>query len=190
MKRKILLHSCCGPCSSAVIERLAPDWDISVFYFNPNITDEEEYKHRLEEQKRLLDEFDKLGIKTEFYEGDWDPDSFFEAAAGLEDEPEGGKRCLKCFELRLKETAKKAAQLGIECFDSTLSVSPHKNYEALKQIGEEIASDCGLEFEAGNYKKKDGFKRSTELAKQFNLYRQNYCGCCFSKRPEENVPED
>ncbi|NMA93992.1 MAG: epoxyqueuosine reductase QueH [Clostridiales bacterium] len=185
-KKRILLHSCCGPCSSAVIERLAPDYEISLFYYNPNITDRAEYEHRLAEQKRLIDLI-AGEIYVEFVEGEYEPSKFYDCAKGLESEPEGGRRCEECFKLRLSETARAAAEGGYDCFDSTLSVSPHKDYRTLFRIGKELAEECGVEFLAGDYKKRDGYLRSVRLAKKYELYRQNYCGCKFSriqKRPE------
>ncbi len=179
-KKRILLHSCCGPCSSAVIERLAPDYEISLFYYNPNITNRDEYEHRLAEQKRLLD---LISGETcvEFVEAEYDPAKFYACAKGLESEPEGGRRCEECFRLRLAETARAAAQGSYDCFDSTLSVSPHKNYKTISRIGRELAEEYGIEFLAGDYKKRDGYLRSVRLAEKYELYRQNYCGCEFSR---------
>ncbi len=198
-KKKILLHSCCGPCSTAVIERLLPDYDITVFYYNPNITDPAEYEHRLAEQKRFIKEFhEKTGADVKLIEGCYEPSEFFDAIKGLEGEPEGGARCRECFRLRLRETAEKARDLGITDFDTTLSVSPYKNYAVISEVAEEVLAELDistntdividelvyrkLNYVAGNYKKKEGYKRSIELAREYGLYRQHYCGCCFSER--------
>jgi len=198
-RKKILLHSCCGPCSTAVIERLLPDYDITVFYYNPNITDPAEYEHRLAEQKRFINEFrEKTGASVELIEGRYEPAEFFDAVKGLEGEPEGGARCRECFRLRLRETVRKALELGADCFDTTLSVSPYKNYTVISETAEEVLAeldistvprtgtgefvDSNLYYVSGNYKKKEGYKRSIELAREYGLYRQHYCGCCFSER--------
>ncbi len=178
-KKRLLLHSCCGPCSTAVIERLLDDWDITVFYFNPNIDDPREYEHRRAEQERYLKELDR-GV--ELINGEYDPSVFYACARGLEGEPEGGLRCRECFKLRLFETARTAQRLGFDAFDTTLSVSPHKNYEEIRRAGEAASALHGVEFLAGNYKKKDGYRRSVELAREHGLYRQDFCGCGFSKR--------
>ncbi len=179
-KKRILLHSCCGPCSTAVTERLSEDGEaqITLFYYNPNITDPAEYEHRKAEQKRFLAE---SGLDIRFLEGPYDPEEYYTAVRGLEQEPEGGARCAACFALRLEKTAALARELGFDAFDTTLSVSPYKNYETIRSIAEPLAERCGLEYLAGNYKKKDGYKRSIELSRQYGLYRQHYCGCEFSK---------
>jgi predicted adenine nucleotide alpha hydrolase (AANH) superfamily ATPase len=178
--RKLLLHSCCGPCSTAVIEKLLQDgnYDITVFYFNPNITEREEYEHRKSEQKRVIAEL-YPGLK--FIEGNYDPREYYEVIHGYEGEPEGGFRCSLCFTLRLEETARYAKEHGFECFDTTLSVSPYKSYDTICAIARQLESKYGVEYLAGNYKKKDGYKRSIELSKQLDLYRQHFCGCEFSK---------
>lgn len=183
-KEKLLLHSCCGPCSTAVIERLLAEdlYDITVFYFNPNITDPAEYAHRKEEQKRVLKE---LYPFVAFIEGDYDPRAYFEIVSGCENEPEGGLRCSICFTQRLEETARFAADNGYSCFDTTLSVSPYKNYDTIYSIAVQLAEKYGIKYLAGNYKKKDGYKRSIELSKQLGLYRQHYCGCEFSRLDAE-----
>ncbi len=182
-KKKLLLHSCCGPCSTAVIERLIEDWDITVFYFNPNITDPEEYRHRKEDQFRFLWEYhEKTHCGIAFLEGAYEPERFFKAAEGLENEPEGGARCAVCFRLRLWETARLAKEKGFDAFDTTLSVSPYKNYEVISAIGRDLQDEFGIAYLDGNYKKKDGYKRSVTLAREYGLYRQHYCGCVFSER--------
>ncbi|MBQ1525119.1 MAG: epoxyqueuosine reductase QueH [Firmicutes bacterium] len=185
-KKRILLHSCCGPCSSAVIERLSPDHSITVLYYDPNITDEDEYRKRLEEERRFLASYEeRTGVHVDLIEGRYDPSEFFEAARGLENEPEKGRRCLECFRLRLGETARLAKELGFESFDSTLSVSSYKDYGQISAAGNEMAERYGVEYEAGNYKKKDGYHRSIELSEEYGLYRQDYCGCIFSKRDRD-----
>ena len=184
-KEKLLLHSCCGPCSTAVIERLADDFDITVFYYNPNITDEEEYLHRKSEEQRFIAEYsEKTGADIDFIEGDWLPQDYYKAVTGLEQEKEGGARCRECFRLRLEKTAQLARHMGFDCFDTTLSVSPYKNYDVISELASEISERTGVRYLSGNYKKKDGYKRSIELSKEYGLYRQHYCGCEFSKRNE------
>lgn len=183
-KRNLLLHSCCGPCSTACIERLVPDFHVTIFYYNPNITDRDEYEKRKENQIKFITEYNaklKEEDQVNFIEGEYIPEDFFEAAKNLEDEPEGGKRCTECFKLRLDRTAQVAKDSGFGIFGTTLTVSPHKNYTLISAIGTEIAKAYELEFLDMDFKKKDGFRRSTELAKEYELYRQNYCGCEFSK---------
>ena len=188
LKPSLLLHSCCGPCSSSVIERLAPDYRITVFYFNPCITEEDEYKIRKENQKSFINEFNKgraPSDQIQFIEGDYIPDEYLKLVYGLEGEPEGGKRCHVCFRQRLTETAKKARELHFHYFTTTLTVSPHKNYTLISKIGHEVAEETGADFLDMDFKKKAGFQRSIELAKEYGLYRQDYCGCRFSKRETE-----
>ena len=176
-KKSILLHSCCGPCSTAVIERLAPDFDICVFYYNPNITDAAEYEHRKAEQIRFLSE---SPFRIDFLEGEYKPACFFDCVRGFEGCKEGGERCRLCFELRLAETARRAKELGFDFFDTTLSVSPYKNSKLIAEVGSQMAEKYGASYFGGNYKKKDGYKRSIELSKEYELYRQHFCGCVFS----------
>jgi len=181
---KLLLHSCCGPCSTAVTEAILDEFDITLFFYNPNITDEEEYENRLFTQVKFLEKFNEElpdGKSVRFMEGKYDPENYFDFVKGLEDEPEGGKRCLKCFELRLRETAKKAKKAGYDYFGTTLTVSPHKSYPNIKEIGERIAAEEGVKFLDRDFKKKDGYLRSIRLSEKYELYRQNYCGCEFSK---------
>ncbi len=187
--KKLLLHSCCGPCSTAVIEKLIADgnYDITVYYFNPNITDPAEYEHRKSEQKRVIKE---LYPGVEFIEGNYDPREYFELVSGYERDPEGGFRCSLCFTLRLEETARYAKEHGYECFDTTLTVSPYKSYDTICAIAKQLQNKYGVEYLAGNYKKKDGYKRSVELSKQLNLYRQHFCGCEFSKAASEQYSKD
>lgn len=187
----VLLHSCCGPCSTAVIERLLEDYSITVFFYNPNITEAEEYALRLDAQKTVIEKFnggdrfiiDRIGL----VEGAYRPELFLCGVRGLEDEPEGGDRCSVCFRMRLEETARRAKCGGYDFFTTTLTVSPHKNYPLISQIGREIADSYGIGFLDMDFKKKAGFQRSIELSREFGLYRQNYCGCRFSRwfdRPE------
>ena len=177
---KLLLHSCCAPCSSYVIEYLSNYFKITVFYYNPNIFPEEEYTKRVEEEKRFISEF-KTKYEVDFIEGKYDCEKFYNLAKGFEDENEGGERCFKCYRLRLNETAKLAKDNGYDYFTTTLSISPYKNAQKLNEIGEELACDYGVKYLYSDFKKKNGYKRSIELSKEYNLYRQDYCGCVFSK---------
>ena len=179
-KPKLLLHSCCGPCSTAVVTQLVEDYAVTVFFYNPNIGPQEEYLLRLENQKRFLSEYDPTG-SIGFIEGDYDSENYYEAVNGLEDEKEGGARCTECFRLRLERTAKLAAELGFDLFTTTLTVSPHKNAELINAIGEDLAQENGVPWLNSNFKKKDGYLRSIRLSKEYGLYRQNYCGCIFSR---------
>lgn len=175
----LLLHSCCGPCSSYVLEYLSRFFKVTVLYFNPNIYPAEEYEHRLSEQRKiisLLPAEHKVGI----LECEYDHSEFTEAAKGLESAPEGGSRCERCFYLRLERTANEAKAHGFDYFTTTLSVSPHKNSQILNRIGEELAEKYGIKHLPADFKKREGYKRSIELSKQYDLYRQNYCGCEFS----------
>lgn len=184
-KRKLLLHSCCGPCSTSVIERLAEKYDITLFFFNPNITDPIEYEKRKSAQLQFIQRYNQdrpAKAPIGFLEGNYDVSRFYQAAEGLESEPEGGKRCAKCFEFRLAETADHASRLGFDCFGTTLSVSPHKNYALISQIGGRMADASGVTFLDEDFKKKAGFQRSIELSKLYELYRQDYCGCEYSKK--------
>ena len=183
-KRRLLLHSCCGPCSTACIERLLPDYKVTIFYYNPNITDPEEYEKRKANQIRFISMYNEEipeEDRVEFIEGEFLPEDFFKAAEGLEDCPEGGERCTECFKLRLDRTARAALETGHGIFGTTLTVSPHKNYQLISAIGTQLAEVYGLEFLDMDFKKKAGFQRSIELSKKYELYRLNYCGCEFSK---------
>lgn len=175
--KKILLHSCCAPCSTACLERLMPLAEVTVFYYNPNIDTEEEFNKRELEQQKYCD---KIGVKliTSIY----DKKEFLSVVSGLEQEKEGGSRCEKCFYLRLKRTAEKAKELGFDYFATTLTVSPLKNAELINKIGEELQEKIGVKYLVTDFKKKDGYKRSVELSNDNQMYRQNYCGCEFSKR--------
>lgn len=181
IKPKLLLHSCCAPCSSYVLEYLSGYFDITVFYFNPNISPESEYVKRVNEVKRLIAEMPSCS-QVRFMEGRYEPQEFYSCAKGLEDEPEGGERCLKCFRLRLKEAARAAKEINADYVCTTLTISPLKNAENLNRIGEEEAESLGIKWLPSDFKKKNGYKRSIELSDKYNLFRQNYCGCVFSKR--------
>ena len=175
--KKLLLHSCCGPCSTHVIDFLKDDYDITIYYYNPNIDTDEEYQHRLSEQKRYCQIVGVPVVEDGYNSGD-----FLEKVKGFENEKEGGARCPICFKLRLQKTAQKAKTLGFDIFGTTLTVSPHKNAEIINAIGKSVGYDEDIEFLEGNYKKQDGYKKSIEFSKKYNLYRQNYCGCKFSRR--------
>lgn len=177
-KNKIILHSCCAICSGYPISLLQDmGYQVIVYFYNPNIFPQEEYQKRLEAEKTLCTRFD-----VELIEGEYNPQEFYAAAKGLENEPEKGKRCDKCFELRLRKTAEFAAKTGINKFTTSIVISPHKNYTKLTGIGEKIAQEFGLEYIAVDFKKKDGFLKTNKISKELELYRQNYCGCEFSIR--------
>ena len=184
-KPRLLLHSCCGPCSSYCLAYLKDHFDIAVLYYNPNIYPREEYDHRLSEQSRLIDEMNSAeGCDIRLITVPYDHEEFLRAAKGLENEKEGGARCEKCFELRLAKTAAMAAESHMDYFATTLTVSPHKNAVLINRIGDETAGKIGLprvpKWLPSDFKKNDGYKRSIELSKKYDLYRQNYCGCEFS----------
>ena len=184
-KPELLLHSCCGPCSTSVIERLVDEFNVTVFFYNPCITDEEEYRRRREAQIQFIEQFNEEnagGCRIVFREGDYCPGAFFEATAGLGNEPEGGARCEVCFRQRLEKTAAAACISGADYFGTTLTVSPHKDYKLISEIGRELALKYGLSFLDRDFKKKDGFARSIQLSRKYSLYRQNYCGCKYSER--------
>ncbi|SEF87155.1 epoxyqueuosine reductase QueH [Lachnospira multipara] len=176
----ILLHSCCAPCSSHCIEYLSQYFRVTVFYYNPNISYEEEYRKRVEEEKRFIMEF-PTKYPVEFIEGDYDTSKFYDMAKGLEKCPEGGERCFKCYELRLRETAKLAKEKGFDYFTTTLSISPLKSSLKLNEIGLKLEEEYGMKYLLSDFKKKNGYKRSIELSKEYNLYRQNFCGCVYSR---------
>lgn len=177
----VFLHSCCAPCSSYCLEYLSQYFRVTDFYYNPNITDESEYEKREEELARLINEQPHLH-EVKFVRGSYEPDRFFEIARGLEDCPEGGERCFKCYELRLRETAAMAAQGGFDYFTTTLTISPLKNAQKLNEIGMRLAEEYGVRWLPSDFKKKSGYLRSIELSKEYGLYRQDYCGCVFSMR--------
>lgn len=182
VKPALLMHSCCGPCSTAVVERLSGAYDITIFFYNPNITDKEEYEKRKASQIEFIDKYNRSKDSKDritFLEGPYEPEVFYKAAANLEQEPEGGKRCTVCFQLRLEKTAETASISGFDCFGTTLTVSPHKNFELIYKIGMQLGMRYSLTFLGEDFKKKAGYQRSIELSKKYNLYRQNYCGCRF-----------
>ncbi|MGN0497968.1 MAG: epoxyqueuosine reductase QueH [Acutalibacteraceae bacterium] len=178
---KLLLHSCCAPCSSYVIEYLSDYFEITVFYYNPNLYPDDEYEIRSGEQKRFISEF-KSKYPLSYLDAEFIPNEFYSRVKGLENEKEGGKRCEKCFELRLEKTAALAKEKDFDYFATTLTISPLKNAALINKIGSELSEKYGVRYLASDFKKKNGFKRSTELSRQYNLYRQDYCGCVFSKR--------
>ncbi len=181
---ELLLHACCAPCSSYCLEYLSGYFDITLFYFNPNITDPDEYSRRVNEVKRLIAEMNLKSVK--FIEGDRSPDRFFEFSKGFENEKEGGKRCELCYRLRLTETAKLAKVRNFDYFTTTLTISPYKNADKLNEIGKKLSEQYGIKYLYSDFKKNNGYKRSIELSKKYDLYRQNYCGCVYSKLLSES----
>lgn len=177
----LLLHACCAPCSSYVLEYLSQYFSITVFYYNPNITEEPEYRKRVTEEQRLISELPAKN-KISFIEGRYDPERFFEMAKGKEDIPEGGARCFDCYRLRIAETADMAKEKSFDYFTTTLSISPLKNAQKLNEIGGEEAERTGIPYLFSDFKKREGYKRSIQLSAEYNLYRQNYCGCIYSKK--------
>lgn len=180
---KLLLHSCCAPCSSYVLEYLSEYFSIFLFYYNPNISPKEEYHMRVEEQKRLLE---RLPVKhpVRFLEGEYQPEVFYDAVRGLEKEPEGGERCFVCYRLRMEEAARLAVVYGCNFFTTTLSISPMKNAEKINEIGEALAQQYGVRHLPSDFKKKNGYQRSVWLSGEYELYRQNFCGCIYSRKNE------
>ena len=177
---RLLIHSCCAPCSSSCLEKLTPYFNVTVFYYNPNIMDETEYYKRLNEQKDFL--LKRYNGDVLVVDGLYNVNEFLTAIKGLETAKEGGERCKRCYRLRLEETAKTAKELHFDYFTTTLSVSPHKNATWLNEIGKELESIYGVKHLYADFKKGGGYLRSTELSKEYNLYRQDYCGCDFSKQ--------
>lgn len=180
----LLLHSCCAPCSSYVLEYLSKYFKITIFYYNPNISPYEEFQKRIEEQKRLIDSLPVLN-KVEFLEGDYDNSRYEELIKGLEEEKEGGSRCHFCYRMRLEETARLAKEKGFDYFTTTLSISPYKNAKVLNEIGSLLQGEYQVPYLYADFKKKNGYKRSIELSRVYDLYRQDYCGCKYSKRIRE-----
>lgn len=180
----LLLHSCCAPCSSYCLEYLSDYFKIIVFYYNPNIYPEEEYYKRVSEQQRFIE---SLPVKhpIDFIEGAYDKERFYEMARGLEECKEGGERCFRCYELRLRESAELAEKLGMDYFTTTLSISPLKNSQKLNEIGDRLSKEYGIRYLNSDFKKKNGYKRSVELSEQYGMYRQYYCGCVFSKNQRD-----
>lgn len=186
---RLLLHVCCAPCSSAVLERLCPYFDITVRYYNPNISPREEYDYRAEELLRLLREFQAVKeVKAEIPE--WDEAPFLQLASGLEQLPEGGERCTKCYELRLRDAARAAKEGGYDYFCTSLSVSPYKNAAKLNAIGNRLAVEYDVKYLTSDFKKKNGYLRSIQLSREYHLYRQPYCGCRFSREARERLEKE
>lgn len=188
IKPRLLLHSCCAPCSSAILEFLQDYFEITIYFFNPNITFQEEYLKRLEEQKEY---HKKRGYQINVIEGRYNPKiDFFQNIKGLENEKEGGKRCHQCYRIRLEETVKKAKEDGYEYFTTVLSISPMKNAQWINEIGEKLEKKYEVKFLNGDFKKKSRYLRSIEVSKEYELYRQDYCGCIFSKLEREKIEKE
>lgn len=183
-KKRLLIHSCCAPCSSYVLEYLSQYFSITVLYFNPNITDRAEYNLRCAEQERFCNIFPTQN-KINFVAGEYKPLDFFEATKDLQDEPEGGARCVECFKLRLEHTAQIAKAQNFDYFTTTLTISPLKNSQVINRIGADLQEKYGVNYLFSDFKKREGYKRSIQLSAEYGLYRQNYCGCVFSKREFE-----
>ena len=181
---RLFLHSCCAPCSSYVLEYLSQYFEITVFFYNPNISLEEEYRKRVAEIRRLVAEM-SFTHPVHIMEGTYDPQIFYEMARGLERVPEGGERCFKCYRLRMEEAAKLAKEGNYDYFTTTLSISPLKNAEKINEIGEALAEIYEVKHLPSDFKKKNGYRRSCELSTEYHLYRQDYCGCPFSKAEAE-----
>jgi len=175
--KTLLLHTCCAPCTTVPLERLKSEFVVTGFFYNPNIFPQAEYEKRLKEIKKWTDK-ENIPLLVHAY----DSNRWFGLVKGLEKEPEGGKRCAVCFRIRLEETARAAKEKGFDSFTTTLTNSPHKNAQLINQLGEEIARETGVEFLAANFKKHDGFKQSVALSKEYDFYRQDYCGCLYSRR--------
>lgn len=182
-RKRLLLHACCAPCSSYCLEYLREAFALTVFFYNPNLTEQEEYRRRVEEEKRLIDLMNGQGgsSQIEILEGRYEPERFLEAAKGLETCKEGGERCVRCFALRLGETARVAAEGGFDFFTTSLTISPLKNSALLNRIGAQEGERYGVRFLPSDFKKNNGYLRSTQLSRLYGLYRQNYCGCIYSK---------
>jgi len=185
----LVLHSCCAPCSSAVLERLHEAFELVVYYYNPNISPEAEFRHRAEEQARLICEM-PLRDDVRMVEGEYEPQLFYDRVRGHEDDPEGGERCGICFEMRLRKTAEYARSIGAEYFTTTLSISPLKDAQRLNSLGEAIAAEFGLRYLPSDFKKKDGYRRSCVLSEEYGLYRQDFCGCVFSRMERERARQN
>ena len=184
--KKVFLHSCCAPCSSYCLEYLSQYFEVTVFYYNPNIYPEEEYRKRVIEQQEFIRKF-PAKYKISFVEGEYKTEDFYQAVKGLEDVKEGGERCFACYRLRLQEAYKYAKEGGFDYFTTTLTISPLKNAEKLNEIGEQIAKegDGNVQFLPSDFKKKNGYQRSVEISNEYGMYRQDYCGCVFSKKERE-----
>lgn len=180
---RLLLHSCCAPCSSYTLEYLSRYFDITVYYFNPNISPKHEFDKRFEEQKRLISQMPFKNSVT-LVEGDYNYGDFLEIAKGLENVPEGGERCFRCYKMRLESTARLAKEQGFDYFCTTLSISPLKNSQKINELGFEIEKKYGVKWLPSDFKKREGYKRSIQLSREYSLYRQNFCGCIFSKNQQ------
>ncbi len=180
----ILLHSCCAPCSSHVIDVLSKHFNITILYYNPNIEPYEEYLKRKEEEIRFIKEYNNTN-RLDIIDCDYDNEKYHELVKGLEDCKEGGNRCFKCYRMRLEYTAIKAKELNYDYFGTTLTVSPYKNSQKLNEIGEELENKYNIKYLYSDFKKNNGYKHSIEMSKEYNLYRQNYCGCIYSQRKNE-----
>ena len=180
----LLLHACCAPCSSYVLEYLNEYFDITVFFYNPNITEYSEYEKRSRELVRLINEM-PLKFPVKFVDGGYTPQEFISVSKGYETAPEGGARCVRCYRLRLEKTASVAVNHKFDYFTTTLTISPHKNAQLLNELGKELSEKYGIAYLFSDFKKNNGYKRSCELSEIYGLYRQNYCGCIYSKRKEE-----
>lgn len=178
---RLFLHACCAPCSSYVLEYLSRFFSVTVFFYNPNISPKEEYEKRVSEIQRLISEMEFVH-PVAFIEGEYKPEDFYEMARGLEDVPEGGERCFRCYRLRMEEAARLAEQGDYDYFTTTLSISPLKNAGKINEIGQELSQIYKVEHLPSDFKKKNGYKRSIELSHEYGLYRQNYCGCVFSRK--------
>lgn len=190
--KHLLMHSCCAPCSSYVLDYLSKHFQITVLYYNPNITASVEYFKRVEEQKRLIDIFNTQEGRypIAWIEGDYQPSLFLDVTKGMEECPEGGERCFLCYRMRLEESARIAKQIGADYYSTTLTISPLKNAQKLNEIGEELAKVYGVDWLPSDFKKKEGYKRSVELSAEYGLYRQDYCGCAYSKAERERTKTD
>ena len=186
-KPTLLLHSCCAPCSSYVLEYLSQYFDITIDYYNPNIDSKEEYEKRVHEQQRLVNE---MNLPIKVIDAGYDPQTFFDMAKGYEQEPEGGKRCYRCYKLRLDQAAKLAKEGGYDYFTTTLSISPLKNAAKLNEIGLKLEEEYDVHYLLSDFKKKNGYQRSVELSHEYGMYRQDYCGCVFSMRERERVRKE
>lgn len=182
---KLLLHSCCAPCSSYCLEYLSQYFKVTVFYYNPNIYPEEEYRKRVIEQQHFIKQFPALN-PINFIEGEYDTKLFYEKVKGLEECPEGAERCFVCYRMRLEEAAKTGIREGCDFFTTTLSISPHKNAAKLNEIGQQLADEYAISYLPSDFKKKNGYQRSVELSEEYGMYRQDYCGCVFSRRTEDS----
>lgn len=183
-KPRLLLHACCGPCSTSCVERVADEYEVTLYYYNPNIMDREEYLRRREALLKFIDAFnaDNEGrTRVEYLEGEYDPERFTRLAEPMKDEPEGGKRCDMCFAMRLSDTAKMAKELGYDYFTTTMSVSPHKDYKTIAELGFSLEENTGVKYLDIDFKKRNGFGRSVEMSKMYGLYRQNFCGCEYAR---------